>query len=136
MLDVDFVITVHDEIIKKYGGLGGISGGGRGAIESALYRVQSYAQYADLDDVLGIAALYAEAIARGHVFNDANKRTGLACALTYLGRQGLHVSEDANLEEVMVALANGSLSWSEFAIYLGDAVDQTPPDAKYAPAAG
>jgi death-on-curing family protein len=31
--------------------------------------------YAELDDIFDIAAMYAVAIARGHVFNDANKRT-------------------------------------------------------------
>ncbi|WP_261318313.1 type II toxin-antitoxin system death-on-curing family toxin [Burkholderia cepacia] len=52
---------------------------GRGGVESALHRVENHAHYAGLDDVFGIAATYATAIARGHVFNDANKRTGLTC---------------------------------------------------------
>ncbi|MGN7981296.1 type II toxin-antitoxin system death-on-curing family toxin [Burkholderia sp. 22313] len=46
--------------------------------------IVSTIHYAGLDDVFGIAATYAVAIARGHVFNDANKRTGLTCALTYM----------------------------------------------------
>jgi death-on-curing protein len=36
-----------------------------------------------MNDVFDVAAMYAVAIARGHVFNDANKRTAL-----YKGRDG------------------------------------------------
>ena len=88
-------------------------------MESALERVNSHANYAGLDDVLGIAALYAEAIARGHVFNDANKRTGLTCALAYLEQQGVHVRDDPILEDLMVALAEGHFSRDDFAWALG-----------------
>lgn len=42
MLDIDYVITIHDEIIKNFGGLPGHGRGGVGAIESALARVQSH----------------------------------------------------------------------------------------------
>ncbi|WP_265302302.1 hypothetical protein [Verminephrobacter eiseniae] len=46
-----------------------------------------------------MASLYAEAIARGHVFNDANKRTALTCAIAYIEQQGRHVRQDPVLEE-------------------------------------
>ncbi|MBA3590340.1 type II toxin-antitoxin system death-on-curing family toxin [Methylibium sp.] len=119
MLDLDFVITVHDEIIQELGGLPGFAGGGYGAVQAALQRVAFHAEYAGLDDVLGIAALYAEAIARGHVFNDGNKRTGLTCALAYLEQQGIHVKNDPVLEDLMVALAVGNFPRDDFAWALG-----------------
>lgn len=75
MLDSQFVIAIHDEILAETGGLPGLAGGGVGAVEAALFRIEMHAHYAGLDDVFGIAGLYAEAVARGHVFNDANKRT-------------------------------------------------------------
>ena len=59
MLDPNFVITVHDEIITELGGLPGLGGGGVGAVEAALFRIEMHAQYAALDDVFGIAGLYA-----------------------------------------------------------------------------
>jgi death-on-curing protein len=77
LLNLDYVVTIHDEIIRDFGGLGGFAHGGFGGVEAALNRVANHAHYAGLDDVFGIAATYAEAIARGHVFNDANKRTVL-----------------------------------------------------------
>ncbi|AJX15979.1 type II toxin-antitoxin system death-on-curing family toxin [Burkholderia ubonensis] len=118
MLDLDYVITIHDEIIRDLGGLGGFAHGGRGGVEAALHRVENHAHYAGLDDVFGIAATYATAIARGHVFNDANKRTGLTCALTYLEQQGITIPRLADLEEIMVEVADGQVTSEELAEYL------------------
>lgn len=115
MLDVDFVVAVHDEIIATMGGLAGFAGGGIGGVESALARIEHHALYAGLDDVFGIAALYAEAIACGHVFNDGNKRTGLTCALAYLEEQGVEVRDDPVLEDATVWLARGDVSREMFA---------------------
>lgn len=118
MLDVDYVITIHDEIIKN-GGLPGYGRGGVGAIESALSRVKSHMLYKGVDDVFAIAALYAVAIARGHVFNDGNKRTGLTCALTYLYQQGINIPESPQLEEIMVSVASGEIDAETLADILG-----------------
>ncbi|KVN79224.1 type II toxin-antitoxin system death-on-curing family toxin [Burkholderia ubonensis] len=110
MLDLDYVITIHDEIIRDLGG--------RGGVEAALHRVENHAHYAGFDDVFGIAATYATAIARGHVFNDANKRTGLTCALTYLEQLGITIPRLADLEEIMVEVADGQVTSEELAEYL------------------
>lgn len=118
MLEVEFVIAVHDEIIAELGGLPGFAAAGRGGVESALARVENHAYYNGLDDVFGIAAMYAVAIAKGHVFNDANKRTGLTCALTYLDQQGITIQEHDALEEIMVEVAEGRISMEEFASIL------------------
>lgn len=126
LLDADFVITIHDEIIREFDGLAGLAGGGRGAVESALARVNNHAHYAGLDDVLGIAALYAQAIARGHVFNDGNKRTALTCAISYLERQGLRIKKDPILEEATVMLASGVWTQDDFAWLLGKLAGESP----------
>jgi death on curing protein len=118
VLDSQFVIAIHDEILAETGGLPGLAGGGVGAVEAALFRIEMHAHYAGLDDVFGIAGLYAEAVARGHVFNDANKRTALTCALTYLYRQGIQIPRVAELEEVVVLLAAGEITGAAFADFL------------------
>jgi len=110
MLDAGFVITTHDRIIQEVGGLSGLAGGGRGAVEAALMRIENHAHYAELDDAFDIAGMYAEAIARGHVFNDGNKRTALACALAYLKEQGIACRASPELEELTVLLAEGVIS--------------------------
>lgn len=110
---------MHDEIVQEFGGLAGFAGGGLLAVQAALDRVEHHAYYNGLDDVLGIASLYAEAIARGHVFNDANKRTALTCAIAYLEQQGYHVRYDAILEDATVMLAQGTWTRDDFAYVLG-----------------
>lgn len=120
MIELDFVVAIHDEIISEFEGLPGFAGGGLLAVQSALVRIDNYAHYSGLDDVLGIAALYAEAIACGHVFNDGNKRTGLACAVSYMEQQGFHVPKNAVLEELMVKLAKREIDREEFAFALGE----------------
>ena len=62
-----------------------------------------------MDDVFEIAAMYAVAIARGHVFNDANKRTALVSALAYLETEGIVLKRSAQLEDIMVDVAQGLL---------------------------
>ena len=59
--------------------------------------------------------MYAVAIARGHIFNDANKRTALVAALTYLKLQEIDVERDTRLEDLMVEVAKGAIDVQEFA---------------------
>lgn len=60
--------------------------------------------------------MYAVAIARGHVFNDANKRTALVTALTYLTLQDVELARDPRLEEIMVQVAEGGLDVDDLAL--------------------
>ena len=114
-LSADFVITVHDEIIAQIGGLRGFGGSGASGVEAALQRVAHHALYANLEDIFAIAAMYAEAIARGHAFNDGNKRTALACAIIYLEQQGYRVRQDPILEDATVELATGGIEREQIA---------------------
>lgn len=118
LLDLDQVIAVHDAIIERYGGIGGFANGGRGGVESALTRIEMHQLYGGIADVFSIAALYAAALARGHVFNDGNKRTGLACSLDYLLSEDILIPTSADLEDAVVYLAEGKLDAEEFAEYL------------------
>lgn len=115
LLELDYVVETHDSIIAKNGGLPGFASGGVGGVEAALGRVDTHAYYRGLDDAFGIAAMYAVAIARGHVFNDANKRTGLACALAYLDQQDITIAVQPQLEEVMVEVAQGVIDQAQLA---------------------
>lgn len=112
-IDAQQVIEIHDLILQQEPGLAG--GHGIGPLEGALARVESRMLYAQLDDVFEIAAMYAVALARGHVFNDANKRTALVTALTYLALQGFDVPRSDALEDVMVDVAEGTLAERELA---------------------
>jgi len=55
------------------------------------------------------------AIARSHAFPDANKRTALVTALTYLLIQGYDVERTPALEEYMVDVAENKLDYADLA---------------------
>lgn len=107
MIDVKLVIEIHDAILEDEPGLVGLPDIGK--LEGALARIDNQREYAGIDDVFEIAALYAVALARGHCFNDANKRTALVTALTYLDLQGIEIRRSAKLEDIMVDVASGLL---------------------------
>lgn len=122
LLDAEYVNAVHDEILRLEGGLAGYAHAGPGGVDAVLARVENHAHYAGLDDIFGIAAMYAVAIARGHVFNDGNKRTGFVCALSFLSLEGYEFPSNPELEddfvEVMVGVAEGTIEREELADYL------------------
>ena len=113
MIDAAKVVEIHDLILSEEPGLHGDHGAG--PLVGALARIDSRIHYEGLDDVFEIAAMYAVALARGHVFNDANKRTALVTALTYLSLQGVDIPRDDLLEEIMVDVADGSLGQADLA---------------------
>jgi death on curing protein len=113
MLSAEEVVQIHDLILTDEGGLPGHHG--VGALEGALARVINRIDYTQMDDVFEIAAMYAVAIARGHVFNDGNKRTALVSALTYLDTEGVAVQRSGQLEDIMVDVAQGLLNEKDLA---------------------
>ncbi|WP_310630677.1 type II toxin-antitoxin system death-on-curing family toxin [Paraburkholderia sp.] len=111
-LDPDLVMIIHDFILAHEPG---VRGSNRAALEGALGRIDHRRAYEGLNDIFEIAGLYAEAISRAHAFADANKRTALVSALTYLYLQGFIVARTAALEEIMVDLAQGMLGHLDMA---------------------
>jgi death-on-curing protein len=111
-LDSGLVLAIHDFILANEPG---VAGKNLGALEGAIGRIEARRQYKTLDDVFEIAGLYAEAIARGHAFSDANKRTALVSALAYLLLQGYVVKRSAALEDIMVDVAQGKLDYVDLA---------------------
>lgn len=113
MITAELVREIHDLILRQEPGLAGDHG--IGPLDGALSRVLNHIEYQGLDDVYEIAAMYAVALARGHVFNDANKRTALVTALTYLDIQGITIPRDEGLEQIMVDVAEGTFSVGQLA---------------------
>ena len=72
MLTPDNVAAIHDAVLNP----GELPGRALDkSLEGALARVENWLAYGMIDDVFDLAAAYATAIAQGHCFNDANKRT-------------------------------------------------------------
>ena len=122
-ISATLVNEIHDEILRTEKGVRGQHG--VATLESALGRITHAVDYEALDDVFEIAAMYAIALARGHCFSDANKRTALVTALVYLQLQGFDIERDAELEDIMVDVAQGLVNRDELADLLFDAANST-----------
>ncbi|WP_027468778.1 type II toxin-antitoxin system death-on-curing family toxin [Deefgea rivuli] len=123
LITATLVCEIHDEILTTEAGVHGYHGSA--ALEGALGRIMHAVDYDGLDDVFEIAAMYAISLSRGHCFADANKRTALVTALTYLQLQGFDIDRDAELEEIMVDVAQGKVDRDALADLLFDAVNST-----------
>lgn len=72
LLAPDLVEAIHDEVLNP----GELAGRAQDkSLEAALARVDNRMAYGMIADAFDLAASYAMAIARGHCFNDGNKRT-------------------------------------------------------------
>lgn len=100
VINVGFVVAVHDEIIRQTGV--GRAGVHFERLESVLGRIDQQIYYNQIENIYEIAAWYGIALAKGHAFVDGNKRTGLATMLTFLEIQGVDIQYDTGLDDLMV----------------------------------
>ncbi|MBU9824553.1 type II toxin-antitoxin system death-on-curing family toxin [Rahnella perminowiae] len=101
------IISIHERMIAAYGGLAGYADPGR--IDSMATRILNRHIYEGENDIYVLAAAYLLAIARGHCFNDANKRTAFASTVLFLRRNGISLRFSPDHEELTVAAAQGNL---------------------------
>jgi death-on-curing protein len=106
-LTLNEVLYLHDESLRRFGGLEGI--GDLGLVESALGSAQNAYWYGQ-GDLFDIAAAYAFHIAQSQAFTDGNKRTGAASALAFLMRNRVDAPVDDNsIYNALIAIAEKSL---------------------------
>ena len=118
-LEAADVLTLHDEAVRRFGGLPGVRD--EGLLLSALVRAENKYAYAEADtpDLWSLAAAYAFGIAKNHPFNDGNKRTAWGACLAFLRLNGTSMPEMAETAvEMMVRLAAGEVDEAGFAAWL------------------
>ncbi|WJV54130.1 type II toxin-antitoxin system death-on-curing family toxin [Pectobacteriaceae bacterium CE90] len=116
------VIAFHDRILQRLPGVAGMPDSSRA--EALIYRVQNRTHYEGVTDVFDLAATYWVAIARGHIFNDGNKRTAFFVTMTFLYRNGIRIRDtDNTLEHLTVEAATGEKTVNQLAQHLRDLVD-------------
>jgi death-on-curing protein len=81
------VLAIHQDQIDRYGGSEGLRDVGQ--LEAALFRPQT-GYYAD---TLEEAAALWESLGQNHPFIDGNKRTAFAAMFTFLGINGIAITE-------------------------------------------
>ena len=104
------ILAIHHRQIAEHGGGPGIRD--EGLLSSALARPHHLLTYAQPPpDLASLAAAYAYGIARNHPFVDANKRTALVAARTFLLLNGVNLeSSQDDKFFTFVKLAAGSLT--------------------------
>jgi len=121
LLSVELVAKIHDNILENEAGFDATYTLDK--LEAVIGRVSQKIYYENLTNPFDIAALYAEAIARGHAFPDANKRTAFVSMLTVLSVNGVfpntinsiaeNIEESTYPVEMMIGLADGSYKAKE-----------------------
>ena len=103
------VIEVHHDQMARYGGHGGVRD--TGLLESALAQPEaSFAGEWLHRDLHDMAAAYAYHLCQNHPFFDGNKRTALACALTFLELNDVSVRDpNGLLKAAMLRTASGQM---------------------------
>lgn len=116
LLSPDLVEIIHDEVLNP----GELAGRARDkSLEGALSRVDSRLAYGLIEDAFTLAAFYAEAIAQGHCFNDANKRTAHQTMDVCLNLNGIEIIwEVEGVAGRIILLAQGKLEADELAEWL------------------
>jgi death-on-curing protein len=115
-VSADVVLAVHDEQLAEHGGLPGLRD--ESLLLSALARPQNLAAYGT-PDVADLAGAYAVGIMRNHAFLDGNKRTGLVVSAgVFLPYNGYElVASDAEMVRIMLAVADGSMTEENLAVW-------------------
>lgn len=111
-------IAIHERQLAEHGGGSGIRD--ENLLGSALARPQQGYAYGDPPpDLADLAANLAFGLARNHPFVDGNKRTAHVCYRVFLALNDVDlVASDEDKYVHMLALAEGSLSETEFAAWL------------------
>jgi death-on-curing protein len=116
-LNLEEVLAIHEDRIRKYGGTLGVRD--LGLLQSAMGIVEATFGGSFLHVTLfEMAAAYLFHICRHHPFLDGNKRTALACALAFLrlNDHKIKASED-ELYELVIGVAEGKVTKAAVAVF-------------------
>jgi len=119
-LELDEVIEIHNDQIKRYGGHPGIRD-----IELLKSAIAMPAVYFGGDylhtDIYEMASAYLFHVVRNHPFVDGNKRTGAVASVVFLLMNGIEInaSEDS-FEKIVLAAAEGKADKAAIARFFRD----------------
>jgi death on curing protein len=123
-LSIEQVVELHEDLIRLYGGLGGVRDAG--LLESAIAMPQAAfgGEYLH-QTVAEMAAAYLFHLCLNHPFHDGNKRIAFATAGIFLGLNGFVI--DAAPEEeydITIAVASGSCSKEQLTKFLAEHIQK------------
>lgn len=114
----DYVLTIHQEQIKKYGG--SLGEPDYSLLDSALMKPQQNWYYLHSLTIFDLAAFYACGIAWNHPFVDGNKRTAFVTALTFLefNDYSVEIQNECEINETMLQIVANQISETNVANWL------------------
>lgn len=116
LLTTEVVLAIHDRVLNP-GELRGMAGDK--SLDGALGRVENRVAYGVVEEPIGLAVAYAEAIAQGHCFADGNKRTAYEAMVVALELNGFTLAFDpADVGGRIVLLAQRKLDAGDLASWL------------------
>ena len=117
-LELEEVIELHDEAVRRYGGQQGLRD--MGLLESAVAMPQAgFGGQWFHPDLWSMAAAYAFHIAENQPFLDGNKRTAIGAALVFLDLNGASITGgDQELYDAIIAVSARTMSKAELATLL------------------
>lgn len=117
-LSLEQALDLHRRQIRRFGGAPGLRD--RGALEAAVVRPQMTFGGEDLyPEIADKAAALMHSQVMNHPFVDGNKRAGVhACVLFLLANEVEPLFSAAELTEITLAVAQGSVNAEALAIWL------------------
>jgi death on curing protein len=116
LLSADLVDALHDAALNP----GELPGRARDkSLDAALARVDNRLAYGMINDVFDLAAAYAMAVARGHCFNDGNKRTAFRAMNAALALNGIKITwNTVEVGQTIIRCAQGLMEDGDLADWL------------------
>ncbi|MBF0487855.1 MAG: type II toxin-antitoxin system death-on-curing family toxin [Nitrospirae bacterium] len=121
-LELEEVIEIHQDQIKRYGGASSIRD--MELLHSAISMPQtSYdGQYLH-EDIFEMAGAYLFHIVKNHPFIDGNKRTGAVAAVVFLILNGIEIeADDESFENMVLSIATGAAGKADAARFFRENV--------------
>lgn len=104
----DEVMRIHDRLEQAAPGLPGMAD--QTKAQAVIDRITTLYLYGELPDLWHVAAAHLQAVARGHIFADYNKRTAFLTLTLFLRRNGIELNPEGDALEIMtVSAATGEL---------------------------
>ena len=121
-LSVDEVLAIHERVIDRFGGAGGVRD--LGLLESALYRPQT-GYYRDLAEM---AAALFESLLMHHRFVDGNKRVAFFATDVFLRLNGYRLDVEAEAANAFLTglLDAGHCDLVNLAPWIREAIARNP----------
>jgi death-on-curing protein len=118
----EILFVIHAQQVERYGGSHGVLD--KNVVLGALHRPINRWAYEDSVDFADLAACYLVAFAGSQGFNDGNKRTGLACALVFLGLNSVSFEADAeDLYDLTLRVATRQIGDNDVAIWFRQRIE-------------